>query len=433
MRTVPLPVILTLSAGLIACAQTATPVLATLAGPTASAAPTETLAPTPTSTPPPTRTPDLFSNPVLVIAGEEEVVFDWTTDRCEDWNLPDLPARAFRGADGQVQLILSHSASRRMVGPDLNTLAVECNVVLATHHSADPALFSDNEWLAAPYTEDGVTVFALVHNEHQGHTHAGQCPSGDYFSCWYNSITLAVSTDGGATYAPAAAPPGHLVAAPPLRYEPDGGPYGIRSPSNIIKGRDGYYYTYVNYLEYETENQWVCLLRTNNLSDPASWRFWDGDGFDGQFINPYVDSLQDASAHACPPLDWDDIGASLNDSITYSTVMDKYVLIGISADHIDGREVWGWYYAFSDDLIHWSHRKLLQEVALPWTVGNGGTDLSHLYPSLLDPDSESRNFETTDMTAYLYFTRMNFGQGSFDRDLIRIPVQFFGSVKEAQP
>jgi hypothetical protein len=49
----------------------------------------------------------------------------------------------------------------------------------------------------------------------------------------------------------------------------------------------------------------------------------------------------------------------------------------------------------------------------------------YLYPALLDPASTSRNFETTGKTAYLYYTRHNFGQGSLDRDLIRISVEFF--------
>ena len=49
-------------------------------------------------------TPDME----LVISGPEEMVFDWTTDRCEDGNIPDIAARAFRDADGQVQLTIGH-------------------------------------------------------------------------------------------------------------------------------------------------------------------------------------------------------------------------------------------------------------------------------------------------------------------------------------
>jgi len=51
-----------------------------------------------------------------------------------------------------------------------------------------------------------------------------------------------------------------------------------------------------------------------------------------------------------------------------------------------------------------------------------------MYPSLLDPDSETRNFETTGKKAYLYYTLFNLdylGNSTLDRDLVRVPVEFF--------
>ena len=384
-----------------------------------------------TETPIPSQTPKPFPNPVLKVTGQEEVVFDWTTDHCEKMNLPDLPSRAFRDTDGQVQFILSHFVNYRMIGPDLDHLKMDCNLIMHSQYDPDPSIFSDAEWIASPYTEDGNTIYALVHNEYQGHTHPGQCPQGQYFPCWDNSITLVVSKDGGKTFSHAVTPPAHLVARLPYPYEAGAGPDGTRNPSNIIKGKDGYYYNFFNVSEYRTQKQSVCLMRTNDLSSPASWRFWDGDGFDGQFANPYINPPANPSEHLCPALDWNDIGASLNDSITYNTYLDRYVLVGISADTIGGREIWGVFYSFSDDLIHWTHRKLLREMILPWTAANN-TDVMYLYFSLLDPASESRNFETTGKTAYLYYTRHNFGQGSLDRDLIRIAVEFYPSETEAR-
>ena len=79
----------------------------------------------------------------------------------------------------------------------------------------------------------------------------------------------------------------------------------------------------------------------------------------------------------------------------------------------------------SSDLIHWTHRKLLMEMTLPWTAEHND-DVMYLYPSLLDPKSESRNFDTSGKTAYVYYTRLNAGQGSLDRDLIRVPVEIIG-------
>lgn len=383
---------------------------------------------------PPTQTPDSFPDPVLKVTGAEEVVFDWTTDRCRKENLADLASRAFRGADEQVQFILSHFTSFRMVGPDFDNLKVDCNPIFSSHYGSDPSLFEDNEWLAAPYTEDGQTIYALVHDEYEGHMHPGQCKK-DYWdgTCWYGNLTLVVSTDGGKTYLHIAKPPAQRFAGLPYRYEPDAGPYGIFGPSNIIKGKDGYYYNLGQVQYYGNLDQGVCLMRTDDLSDPQAWRYWNGNAFEGRFVDPYIEDIPNPTDFVCLPLDPQNIGASLVESLTFNTYLNRYVLVGISADWFknEDREIWGYYYSFSDDLIHWTHRKLLLEMTLPWTAKNN-TDVMYLYPSLLDPQSDTRNFETTGKTAYLYYTRQNFGQGSLDRDLIRRAVEFFPSEAEAE-
>jgi hypothetical protein len=63
-------------------------------------------------------------------------------------------------------------------------------------------------------------------------------------------------------------------------------------------------------------------------------------------------------------------------------------------------------------------------MTLPHTAARN-TDVMYAYPTLLDPGSASLSFETTGKTAYLYYTRLNRGQGSPDRDLVRVPVEFF--------
>jgi hypothetical protein len=217
--------------------------------------------------------------------GPAQVVFDWTTHRCEDLDIPDLPARAFRGSDGRVQLIAAHFINRRFIGPDLDHLTHECGVVLGSDWNPDPAAFDDHEWIAAPYTPDGTTVYALVHDEYHGWEH-DQCASTVYDpKCWFNAITLAVSTDGGKTYVDHAPP--RLVAGVPYRYVPGDGATGVFSPSNIVRNpRDGYYYTlaYVNLRDSYIGN---CLLRTKNLGDPGSWRAWtSGNIFATTFVDP---------------------------------------------------------------------------------------------------------------------------------------------------
>jgi len=84
------------------------------------------------------------------------VVFDWTTDRCEAENIPDIATRAFRDADGNVQLTIGHYVGYRMIGPDLDHLEMDCSgPINISDYDPDPAIFNDAEWIGSLYTEDG--------------------------------------------------------------------------------------------------------------------------------------------------------------------------------------------------------------------------------------------------------------------------------------
>ena len=112
------------------------------------------------------------------VSGPAEVVFDWTNDRCEDENIPDIAARAFRDAEGRVQLWIGHYYNYRMIGPDLDNVKPDCTAsIMRSDFNPDPSKFNDSEWLAAPYTEDGNTIYAIVHNEYRGDTHNAARPN----------------------------------------------------------------------------------------------------------------------------------------------------------------------------------------------------------------------------------------------------------------
>lgn len=413
--------------------------------PTASTTPTTTSAPTPeeanstttiadasttTTTAPAATTTSTAptgasasSGAALTVVGTEEVVYDWSADRCDDSDIPDLPARAFRDTSGQVNLISSHTVTRKSTGPSLDALVRQCDPIFESTRDPDPALWTDSEWIASTWTPDGEVVYGLVHNEYHG-WERGDCSGGNHFECWYNAVTAVVSTDGGNSFHYLATPPQHLVASIPHRYAPETAAVGVFSPSNIVSGPGGNWYALAKIGAHRTGRQTVCLMRTPDLADPGAWRFWDRSSFEGQFIDPYVEETANPGSATCPALDSDDIGAQMIESLTWNTFLDRWVLVGISADTIEGREVWGFYYSFSDDLIDWTRRQLLLELPLPWTVESSGNDLSYLYPSLIDPASDSLNFETTGEAAYLYYTRNNAGQASLDRDLVRVPVEF---------
>lgn len=366
---------------------------------------------------------------VTVAVGRETTVFDWSADACEQYDIPDLPVRAFRRSEGLVEMINIHFTNHRFVGDSLTNLHHLCGPLMRSDRRADPALFDDAEWLASPYTFDGRTVYSLVHEEYQGHLHPGRCPSGEYLKCWYNSITLAVSRDGGETFTDARKPPANLIASIPYHYPPDGGPVGILEPSNIVAGRDGrddgHYYFLARAAQYRDQHAGTCLFRSSNISDPSSWRAWDGGSFNVRMVNPYGASVADPADHVCQPVAPREIGGMV-ESLTYNTYLKRYLLVGSSTNTPRGDSpIPGVYFSTSDDLIHWSERRLMLPAELKHTFQCGDPN-PIAYPSLLDPGSESRNFETTGRRAYLYFTRLNYSDCrlTLDRDLVRVPIEF---------
>lgn len=104
----------------------------------------------------------------LAIAGEPEAVFDWATQRCADDQLADLPARAIRADDGTISLYLSSTTNYRLTGPSFDALAPDCAPVLRSTFDPNPAAYAWAEWMGAPYTLDGRTVHALIHEEYHG-------------------------------------------------------------------------------------------------------------------------------------------------------------------------------------------------------------------------------------------------------------------------
>ncbi len=386
--------------------------------------PPTTEAPTPPTTEPPL--PEPASRTRLVVTGPEEVVFDWTTDQCEPAHIPDIASRAYRDAEGRVQLTIGHWNTYRMIGPTLDEVVTDCSTVqLRSDFDPDPSTFNDSEWIGSPYTLDGQTVYAVVHNEYRGDTHRGarpgQCPSGRRLSCLDTSFTMAISTDGGDTYDDIAEPPGQLIATLPYTYLDDTVPSGIRQPSNLIEGPDGFYYLFGNVSDQPDERQWVCAMRTDDLADPAAWRFWDGADFAGEWKNPYLEPV-DPDRDKCAPLADQQLAGSVQESVVFDAALERYVMVGVSSDAAAADPRWGVFYSTSEDLIHWTTREFLLELPVNANVADPVNDTVHAYPAIIDPDSGSLNFSTSDGEMYLYMSRFNFGGGSLDRDLLRWPI-----------
>ncbi len=398
-----------------------------------------------------------------VTGGDKATVFDHATSenpndpqQCQDLLfIQDVPSRAFRGADGAVQLIMAHTGTsagghtRRLLGTTLNAVAVDgmlpttdprCTVIHQSGLETIPDNFYNNEWIVAPYTEDGTNIHALVHNEFHAFALPSNPPNPDpctvdqpqgafTVKCWYNGLTWARSTNRGLLYTRNT--PDYFVASVPYEYVPDTGPTGYFQPSNIVK-KGGYYYTLFRAEQHQAQQPRSCVMRTPNLDDPSLWRAYDGnaddaqDGFTVAFVDPYHDDVPNPEQHVCAPVS--PIGFEGN--LVYSRYFGRYMVV-----YPDGPNgITGVYYALSSDLVHWDPPKLLMGAPLAWQRACPNADRGIRVPSLLDPNSTERNYNTIGQTADLYFGESRFVDDTstnpptcretLDRDLVRIPIRF---------
>jgi len=335
--------------------------------------------------------------------------------RCDTDDIPDAPARAIRTASGETLLFATHFRNRVERGPDLLHVTHRCQVVLTGAGNDNPAAYDDRAWIASPWTPDGVTIYAVVHNEFQGHRRPTLCPTGRYMDCWFNALTAAVSRDSGVTFA--RMPDPALVAALPYRYDQVGlGHHGYFNPSNIVTLADAHYmFAFATRTGAQREGN--CLLRTSTVQSPESWRAWNGTGFDVAFPDPYQQTVL-PEAHVCEPVD----PAVLRWPVT-SLVRHKpsRLFIVLMQDTARGSGV---YYATSPNLLNWTGPfRLLGAIGeAAWTCPDPPPIA---YPSLLDPNSVDRNFETVGADAVLFVTRFNITScaTSMDRDLVRWSVE----------
>jgi len=268
------------------------------------------------------------------VLGSSEIVLDYSEDKCDVLDIPDLAARAFIDSDGKTQLISTHYTNRRMIGNDLDAVSKDCHVIMESDESGNPSTYDDFEWLGATYTEDGSTIYAIIHNEYHGWEH-NNCNVEPNLKCWWNALTSAISQDKGMSYTHQETP-NHLVMPYIIPYNPNSQNWGYYAPSNIIK-KNGYYYVL-----YQAEGggdinpqQWgVCIMRTNNLANPTSWRFWDGNEFNGIAFNPYEHPGESPNGHECAVISRENI-QKMHESVTFNTFINKYVLVGLYQEWLE--------------------------------------------------------------------------------------------------
>lgn len=376
---------------------------------------------------------------VTAETGPPEDVMLWRRDSCRasgGWDLPDVQARAYRRLDGTLLLYSGNApASYAMAGGSFDTLRRRCEPVHVSGDDPRAHTFANQEWLLGVYRE-GALVHGLMHNEYHDPA-ARNCRPGDTTPsnpCWYNAITQVVSEDDGLTFRARNAPE-RVAAALPFPWDPGKGvgrpgsapsPHGYFTPSNIVPGGDGYYYSlFFSIPDPEQPGaRGVCLMRTATLGDPASWRAWDGRAFQLTMNSPYArdGSPAPTGQPPCAFVDQRTIG-DLHGSLTYNEYLGRWLLAGSTVQMIDRQPACGFYFSTSADLLEWTRPQLLLPAKLPHPpcAAPGDPNGSLIYPSLIDHEDTSPNFENTGQTPRLYYVRWNQG---LNRDLLRAPVRF---------
>lgn len=359
--------------------------------------------------------PSSFAQQTLLteVISQPSVVFNWSSQRCDDQDIPDVPLRALRIADSTVLAFASSVESRRFLGVDLNSIKRDCALVYKSRHSADPAEFADNTWIASTWSDDGKTIYALSHNEYHGHVHPGYCALATYFACWYNTIGLLRSDDEGRSFHRVAKKP---IAAPAFQQDVEqGSPRGFFEPSNIIK-HNGAYYALIRTTGSGPQGRGICLFRSSNLNDISSWTYFDGQEFTPSALDPYTDDV--SQVRPCAPIE--KLNRSIGSVVFHErTGLFVAVMLGQQPKDQDGEIL----ISTSRDLFNWTDPQVLIHLPLAFSVKCEDA-YRFTYPSLVDPISPSRNFETVSDYPFLYLTRLRIVncRQSLNRDLIRIGV-----------
>lgn len=316
------------------------------------------------------------TQPSAAIVAAPALVYDFYREHCPplpqrgcalsisrgcDCDIADAPLRLWRDAAGGLRALASVDlGSRGFAAPGpagrLADLVHTCALYANSTRNESFADYASHEWIHSSWRDeqDDRRLVALTHMEY--HCDEPTCP---YYGTpladadsWLTAVTLMASEDGGASWAHARPAPAHVVAVPPFVWNETLGAagitFGFRSPSNILKARDGYYYATVTAgwgTSMLGQQAGACMLRTRDVTDPASWRAWGGAAFDVDLsVSPYAHPSLDPAQHICVPFT-----NSTYMTLAWSTLYNAYLLFGTTG----GDDGAGWSFALSDDLIAW--------------------------------------------------------------------------------
>ncbi len=413
----------------------------------------------------------------------EELVFDFEpsgpSDSCNSLGVTDTAdnlARMFRTSDGTIYLASNHYPYDYLsiVGDphNVNTFQRQCAQPGFLGYTLNPSQwdqYNQRNWIWSTYTENGTDIYGLLHTEYHDPSNVAAAPgcySGALNLCVYYSITAAKATYvpgqplqfNNNLYSPTAH--GHVVAtiprawpAPVTTYENGGPPrFGQATPSNIVKIGSYYYATHDSIVKSNTNrDHGACIMRTNNLSDPDSWRYlkWVDTSFSKEgpindpdifkdysglligprsswnldllFTQPKTIVTNPADPNntnvdlRCGIIDWRNrVGGQ--SSITYNTVINKYFQVFALVNGLTGvSDYCQFWYSVSPDLLNWSKPQILPNGN---PSGSPNCGWGEVYPSIIDADDTSLNFSNSGANPYIYFTQ-GVGPTAYYSDLKR--------------
>lgn len=358
-----------------------------------------------------------------VFQGSRAVVFDTNRDSCELIDIPDAPARAFRDDKGIVHLVSSHYVMRASIGRTLETVKHNCEVAYRSDRDPNPAHFDDYTWLDSFYSIDGQWVVALGHMEYHGWEHPGECSTTNYTAaCWYNADTFHFSADGGYHFW-SLEPPQNYILSLPYKYKVNDGPEGYSIDTNIVKVGKWYYAMVTDWPWPPNCGQGTnppCLvpfggapIRTDDITDPASWRGWNGTQFNVSFADPYPGPVSHPEDHVYTPV----LYMWYVNALNYHEATKQFVATLFDPWNTAYGPP-GAYLSTSPDLIHWSTPTLLATVADLLAKEPAG-NWSYAYFSLLDPQCADANFSRIGDEPYLYYVRFDNNHPPYVRTLFR--------------
>ena len=349
------------------------------------------------------------------------VVFETPKDSCNQNDIPDAMARAFRDSTGMVHLVAASSELFQSIGPTLESVEHSCEVGHESAGDANPADFNDQSWIDSFYTFEGKKIAGLTHMEYHGWAHKGECTfKNGYNGCEYDSDTYHESTDGGYHFYSFKAP-ANFLAGVPYKYVEDGGPSGYSVDSNIIE-LGGWYYAMVTSWTWPanctgSQGPHRCLtsgaapIRTSDVFDPSSWRGWSGTDFSVAFADPYPGPVEHPQEHVFTPVPYMDVVTGIN--IFQPANLVVAVLWNPWSNEYGEK---GFYLSTSTDVVNWTKPTLVATVDQFLEQEPKGS-WSYAYFSLIDPAAPDRNFSMIGDHPYLYYVR--FADAGSSRILFR--------------